>query len=665
MKRIILSCLIVSVCFIPKLISADNHQIEKTIEVGYVPDSPPYQFYEDGLNKGFNIDVMNQIAKNLNLTVNYIPMTQYQSVNAMSYGDVDVLLGVPFTKKNDAIMDFTEPYVTSEISILAHKDNQIEKLEDINQAQVALQLNSLEYEFMKNIRNIDLHASSRQDVSFKILMHDRADIFVGNYFTAKYLLKSANLEKDYQFIENKLIPIEYSFAVKKENYHLLNQLNAGINDLKLSNEYTTIYNQWFERLDTPMSEKLKKLLQITIVIIIIGVIIFLLSLRWNRELQREVNKKTKDLQQTNETLERQIKKTLESEQTKDQVLESSLRGVMTLNLDGTVLTINHVACEMFRVDQSVIGKKFKDVILMGDELEEKILRVLETKEKHLDQLLNVSEYLEDIEYITYDIQPIYNHDQAVTGVLLFALDITEEKKLQEYLFEEEKSQILIQLVAGLVHEIRNPLTSIKTFVEMIPQKIDNLKFREEIATHVPREIDRLNKLLESLINYAKPKGNHSETIDLSDLVYSSALIFKNNIANKGYDLNLNIEKNLEIKGDIDQIKQVLINIILNAMESIKQKDDQVKTKPTITIHLYQHAENNIIEIIDNGMGMSAETQNRLFEPFYTTKSEGTGLGLGLSKQFIKENKGEIFLESELNKGSKFTLVFKRWEQSDE
>jgi len=442
-------------------------------------------------------------------------------------------------------------------------------------------------------------------------------------------------------------------------------LNQGINELKLSNEYTTIYNKWFDTLDTPISENLKKLLQITIAIIIIGVIIFLLSLRWNRQLQKKVNQKTKDLQQINERLEIQIKKTLESERTKDQVLESSYRGVMTVDIEGTVVTINQVACEMFRVDQSVIGKKFKDVILMGIELEEKIYRVLETKEKHLDQILNVSEYLEDIEYITYDIQPIYNHDQKVTGVLLFALDITEEKKLQDYLFEEEKSQILIQLVAGLVHEIRNPLTSIKTFVEMIPQKIDNLKFREEISTHVPKEIDRLNKLLESLINYAKPHGNHSEIIDLSELVYSTALIFKNNIENKGYYLNLKIEKELKIKGDLNQIKQVLINIILNAMESIKQKDNKFKEKPTITIQLFNQAENNIIEVNDNGIGMSEETKKRLFEPFYTTKSKGTGLGLGLSKQYIKENKGEIFIVSELGKGSKFTLVFKEWEQSNE
>src|SRR5699024_1988526 len=358
-----------------------------------------------------------------------------QSLNAIDTGDIDVLLGVPFTKKHNAMMDFTELYLTSQIIILAHKDSKIESLEDINEAQVALQLNTLEYEFMKNIRNIDLHVSSRQDVSFKILMNNRADIFVGNYFTTKYLLKAASFEKDFHFIENKLLPIEYSFAVKKENYNLLNQLNQGINELKLSNEYTTIYNKWFDTLDTPISENLKKLLQITIAIIIIGVIIFLLSLRWNRQLQKKVNQKTKDLQQINERLEIQIKKTLESERTKDQVLESSYRGVMTVDIEGTVVTINQVACEMFRVDQSVIGKKFKDVILMGIELEEKIYRVLETKEKHLDQILNVSEYLEDIEYITYDIQPIYNHDQKVTGVLLFALDITEEKKLQDYLFE--------------------------------------------------------------------------------------------------------------------------------------------------------------------------------------------------------------------------------------
>lgn len=666
MKRTFLFSLILFILLIPEWSNSQEKNDIPIYKVGYIPDSPPYQYADKGQVKGFNIDIMNEIAKKQGFEVAYYPMTQKNIMESIEIGEIDIILGIPYTKNNNEIMDFTDSYVNTEISVLAPKGSEINQFEDIDSVRVALQANTLEYEFMKNIRNVDLHVSQKQDVGLKILIKKRADIFVGNYMTMKYLMKEKSIEDEYEIIEDRLLSSDYSFAVQKENYTLLNQLNNGINKLKLSSEYSTIYNKWFETLDTPISKKLKKLLDLVVLLLIVSLIIFLFSLRWNRQLKKEVNRKTIDLQNINESLELQIKKTKESNQMKEQVLESSLRGVITLDIRGEILTINTVACNLFNVDQSIIGKKLKNEILIGNELHEKIYGVLETKERYLDQELNISQYTKNVEYIKYDIQPIYNVDQDVAGVLLFILDVTQDKKLRDYLYEEEKSQVLIQLVAGLVHEIRNPLTSIKTFVEMIPSKIDNLVFRNEIATHVPREIDRLNKLLESLINYAKPGGKHSEVIYLSELLKSTALLFVSNIENKGYKLELNIESELRIKGDEDQIKQVFINIILNAIESMdKRKKKYNNDKPTITINLFNRENKNIVEIKDNGIGMSKETLNHIFDPFYTTKAEGTGLGLGISRQFIKENKGEIFLDSELEKGSTFTLIFIKWGSHDE
>ncbi len=666
MKRIFLFSLILFVLLIPEWSNSQDKNDIPIYKVGYIPGSPPYQYAEKGLAKGFNVDIMNEIAEKQGFELAYYPMTQKNIMESIKTGEIDIILGIPYTKNNNEIMDFTDSYVNTEISILAPKGSEINQFEDIDSVRVALQANTLEYEFMKNIRNVDLHVSQKQDVGLKLLIKKRADIFVGNYMTMKYLMKEKSIEAEYEIIEDRLLSSDYSFAVQKENYTLLNQLNKGINKLKLSSEYSTIYNKWFEALDTPISKKLKKLLDFVVVLLIISIIVFLFSLRWNRQLKKEVNRKTKDLQDINESLEIQIKKTKESNQMKEQVLESSLRGVITLDISGRILTMNTVACDLFGVNKSIIGKKLKNEILIGNELHEKIYGVLETKERYLDQELNISQYTKNVEYIKYDIQPIYNIDQDIAGVLLFILDVTQDKKLQDYLYEEEKSQVLIQLVAGLVHEIRNPLTSIKTFVEMIPSKIDNLVFRNEIATHVPREIDRLNKLLESLINYAKPGGQHSKVIYLSELLKSTALLFASNIENKGYNLELNIESELKIKGDEDQIKQVFINIILNAMESIDNRKKKYNNdRPTITINLFNRKNKNIVEIRDNGIGMSKETLNHIFDPFYTTKAEGTGLGLGISRQFIKENKGEIFLDSELEKGSTFTLIFIKWGSHDE
>lgn len=336
----------------PQLTSGEENEDSPILKVGFIPDSPPFQYVENNENQGFNIDVMNHIAKEQDFKVTYHPMTQKDTVETIKDGEVDILLGVPFTKNNDEMMSFTEPYITSGISVLTSKDSEIKSLSDIDTAQVAVQLDTLEYEFLKNIRNIDLHVSQRQDAGLKILTKERADIFVGNNMTTKFLLKKEDLENEYKFIEKKLIPLDFSFAVQKENYTLLNQLNRGVNNLKLSNEYSTIYNKWFDTIDTPLSKKVRNFLEFIIVLLIIGIIIFLFGLRWNRQLKKEVDRKTKDLQHINDSLELQVKKTKESDQTKEQVLESSLRGVVTVDTMGVILTVNSVACDLFDIDRT-------------------------------------------------------------------------------------------------------------------------------------------------------------------------------------------------------------------------------------------------------------------------------------------------------------------------
>jgi len=199
---------------------------------------------------------------------------------------------------------------------------------------------------------------------------------------------------------------------------------------------------------------------------------------------------------------------------------------------------------------------------------------------------------------------------------------------------------------------------------MIPIKMNNKQFRNEIATHVPKEIDRLNQLVEGLINYAKPKSENKALINMSTVVNFVALLFESKINNKGYRLVKEIEDDLFVQVDENQIKQVLINLVLNAIESMDNKTKGNRFDLTIYIRLYSKYGFIFIEVEDEGVGMATEMADRVFEPFYTTKSEGTGLGLALSRQFIVENNGEITLESELGQYSKFQLRFPKKEVYD-
>ncbi len=631
----------------------------KVLKVGFDPKSPPYQFLRNDQYVGFNIDLIKKIADNQQFQVQYVPLTLNQSIEALRDGEIDIILGVPFTAEFSEVVDFTDRYLTSSVGVLVPADSSIEELTDLQGKRVAILYNTMEYDFLRNIRNIHYHSAHNAKTGLEVLYKDRADAYVGNQITAKYLLKARGLEDEYRFLDSHLLPLEYSFAVQKGNYQLMHHLNIGIRQLKLTDSYSEVYNKWFEDFESPLSEKLKKIREMLIFIIVLALIIFLLGFRWNRLLQREVNRKTKDLQAMNLSLTEQVQKTKNSDQFKEQILESSARGVVTCDQNGIITSINNVALEMMGEKRKPEGKKASDFPFLWNMLKGDVDEKIKSGKKMIGKERKATLPNGEDSYIRYDIQPLYNFQNKTTGILLFFEDITAEKRIKDQLQEQEKSRALIQLVAGLAHEIRNPLTSIKTFVQLIPMKMNNEKFRSEISTLVPKEIERLNQLVEGLINYAKPGSGKANSLNLERLIQSSIILFKQETDNKNIEIEWRVEPDLWIEADESQMNQVLINLFLNAIESMdsKRKNKKAQGKLTLSIHACRSEEEVIVTISDQGEGMTEEETRKIFEPFYTSKTSGTGLGLSLSKQYIIENNGSLSVESEPGSGSAFELRF--------
>ncbi len=233
--------------------------------------------------------------------------------------------------------------------------------------------------------------------------------------------------------------------------------------------------------------------------------------------------------------------------------------------------------------------------------------------------------------------------------------IEEEKVLRSKLVYKEKMQTLGQLVAGIAHELRNPLTSIKTFIELIPFKFDNAKFRKEISTYLPSEINRLNKLVTNLLDYAKPQEPKKIVFNLNECFESIFPLFQVQLSKKEIKIIKGMNTVHYVYADFSQIKQVIINILINAMDAIKSKGE---------IRIKSEDEGELIKVTieDNGIGIAQDKIPLIFEPFFTDKLNGTGLGLSLSLQYINENDGEMLIESSLGIGTKVTILLPRRKQ---
>lgn len=207
-----------------------------------------------------------------------------------------------------------------------------------------------------------------------------------------------------------------------------------------------------------------------------------------------------------------------------------------------------------------------------------------------------------------------------------------------------------ELSAGIAHEIRNPLSSIKGYAQYILSEIgDNEQIVDDIFIIIS-EVDRLNNLIERFLTFARPNEPKTETCNINKIINEIINLCRNEFDEHGIKITTNLDKRALINIDYDQIKQVLLNIMKNAVQSIGNNGEiKIITVYNTTNNVYE------IHIVDNGIGIDKKDYERIFEPFFTTKSEGTGLGLAICSRIIENHGGVIEFDSELGKGTSFSI----------
>lgn len=231
-------------------------------------------------------------------------------------------------------------------------------------------------------------------------------------------------------------------------------------------------------------------------------------------------------------------------------------------------------------------------------------------------------------------------------------DFTHFRKLEGQVRQSEKLAAIGTLAAGIAHEIRNPLAGISGSIQLMGETSKNDEDKK-LMRIVLKEIDRLNGLITDFLDYAKPEKEPEDRIDLKALMEECLQWSQSNdpLAKK-VSHELSLPEVLTVKGHRDRLKQVFLNLFLNAYQAMEKSD-----KASLKVQGRVHAGKVEIKIEDSGQGMSEKTKQKLFEPFYTTKSKGTGLGLALTHKILEGHLAQIFVESEEGRGSKFIIEF--------
>lgn len=220
----------------------------------------------------------------------------------------------------------------------------------------------------------------------------------------------------------------------------------------------------------------------------------------------------------------------------------------------------------------------------------------------------------------------------------------------------ERRATLGQLSAGLAHDIRNPLTTIRTTVDALARREKDPENKEMMGI-VEEEIDRVNEVLENLLNFARPREPQASAIDGLDLLNSIAVLVGASARNQGVSISVNRtvdnigqeQGKLVLWADEGHLRQVLMNLVLNALEAMSL------TGSHIELQVWRVKREIALQVKDNGHGMSAQTQAHILEPFYTTKAAGTGLGLAICGTLIESNGGRMDIQSQINIGTTVTV----------
>lgn len=248
--------------------------------------------------------------------------------------------------------------------------------------------------------------------------------------------------------------------------------------------------------------------------------------------------------------------------------------------------------------------------------------------------------------------PISSTDRSAV-VLLFD-DQTERRRLQDQLIQSEKMSAIGQLIAGIAHDLNNPLASVVGFADFLTEVPNIPATIREPLTVVREEAERASSIVRNLLGFARKQDHQRRPTALKPLLDATFVLLRNQLMAQRVEAQIEIEPDLPMPDvDPNQIQQVFVNLINNAAQAIASTG-----RPgTIVVRVRRWLDGVAIDVMDNGPGMSETLATQVFEPFFTTKAEGegTGLGLSISQGIVKEHGGRIMLSSEEGKGSTFTV----------
>ncbi len=331
----------------------------------------------------------------------------------------------------------------------------------------------------------------------------------------------------------------------------------------------------------------------------------------------------------------------------DTLVENMPIGLIALDPSLTVTSFNQVADRLLNLSQvCATGKSAGDVLpsifldlLQNPDIQQRVIekQIVCRTTGHPRLPLEVSAAM------------LTDETREFMGYVLIFKDLQEVQSLQKALARSQRLASIGSLAAGVAHEIRNPLSSIKGFATYFRERYAHVPEDCNISTILIQEVDRLNRVVSQLLEFSRPVRIFRRKVSIADVIQSTLKLMERQAGAHNIEMHLQMDEGLpEVSIDPDQISQVLLNLLLNAVEAMPEGG-------VIDIHASQDQDRLVIQISDTGPGIAETDLSRIFDPYFTTKPAGTGLGLPIVHNIIEAHGGDIRIESHTRGGAVVTI----------
>jgi PAS domain S-box-containing protein len=686
------------------------------VRVGVYQNYPLMFKAESGKPAGFGYEVLSQLAEKEKWDLEFVYGSWSEVFKMLKAGEVDVSFPVGFTLDRTEVIQFNSENVVSNWGqIYLSNGVNANTILDLDGLTIAVLRDDVYYtgksgmQHLASAFNIDVKyyvADSYTDV-LEALHRGYADAGLVNRFFGMTNASRYSIEKSTILIH----PLEVRFAFPKnkdKSFQIIDKLDPYIQEMKHqeNSAYYNSYQKWIgSSAKTDYSRTMRIFLSVLIIPVVVIVFIILL-------MRSEIRRKTKELTRKNDELEKEIeergkvqKELRESQEKYSTLFNTSYNPIAIIAEDGSIVDVNGEMVSQFGYDREELLKMYLEMLVTNDyvhRVKEIIAKMTKTKKWSFD--LDFLKSWGDV--FNAEISASRLEISGKTFIQLVIMDVTSRKKAsellnrrQEYLenkveqevqrrrqnerlmMQQSKMAAMGQMMSAIAHQWRQPLNTIAIYIQDFEDSFRHNELTEEYLKELVElsmnQISFMSKTIDDFKNFFKPDKDEiifevcTETLNAVTLL--GVQLVRTNIKlmlnchgvliefHSAENFKCNNDKCTFIKGFPNEFKQVLLNLVQNAKDAIEDSRESDAVQGVITVGVEEYDTSVKIFVEDTGCGIPKDVADRIFEPYFTTKEEGRGTGVGLymSKIIIEQNmKGLLYFEN-MNPGTRFVVELRK------